>query len=196
MAALRQAARKLLLHQRTQAPAAVQRRLIHGGAPNGVDRTAKILEIQEKLRGKKQELYNLLAEAERERHYMNTSRYSMERQRNLRLLQCLSDQIAPWPAGDYMWWHYRTTHIRNGFMICGAAAILLHVGHAAAVRQWDDLKRGREAGTANAVIIVRGCWLCMDELSFESSTCDYTVRPCSRFLTFSRGLRVCLKVQV
>ncbi|KAM0829049.1 hypothetical protein ACQ4PT_067128 [Festuca glaucescens] len=144
MAALRQATRKLVLHQRTQTSAAVQRRLVHGGTPNSVDRTTKILEIQEKLQGKKEELYSVLAEVERERHYMPTICVGMERFRNQKLLQCLSAQVEPKPNSK--WRLYWSTHVMNGVLICGAAAIVVHVGHAAAVRQWEDLKRGWNYG--------------------------------------------------
>ncbi|KAM0869185.1 hypothetical protein ACQ4PT_040840 [Festuca glaucescens] len=148
MAALRQATRKLLLDQRTQASAAVQRRLIQGGAPNSVDRTAKILEIQEKLAGREEELYSLLAEVERGRHYMPTICVAMERFQNQKLLQCLSAQVAPRP--NPKWRFYWSTHVMNGVLICGAAAIVVHVGHDVAVRQCEDLKRGCKAGTADA----------------------------------------------
>jgi hypothetical protein len=149
MAALRQATRKLVLHQRAQASATVQRRFVHGGgAPNSMDRTAKIVEIQEKLQGKKEELYSLLAEVERGRHYMPTICVATERFRNLKLLQCLSTQVEPRPNSK--WRFYWSTHMMNGVLICAAAAIVVHVGHAAAVSHWEDLKRGWKTGTADA----------------------------------------------
>lgn len=127
MAALRCAARKLVgLRPRAAALSAPLQaghrrflpRLIHSGRPAGAahpathppNGTTEAHIIQRELRMKKEEVYNLLAEVERNRYYTDSGAGVLrERYENIRLLRHLSVQVDPKP-NDSKWRFYQITH--------------------------------------------------------------------------------------